>query len=92
MTIPATGLAHAFDAQWTDLARSRMIQPAYARDQTGTRHGVIHEARGQHLSRSVVIDHVLAEYLPRALHDAAVQLTLDNVVIDDDSAVIDGAV
>ena len=44
------------------------------------------------MSGFAVIDDLFAEYLARALHHAAVQLSFDNGVIDDDAAVINGAV
>ena len=52
------------------------------------RHEVIHEGAGQELAGVRVVDDVLAEHLADALHQAAVQLALDQLVIDDVAAVV----
>ena len=54
----------------------------------GTRHLVIHERAGEKLARGRVVDRMLAHRLPDSLRDAAVQLALEQDVIDDAAAIV----
>lgn len=69
-----------------------MFLAAQFAQQAGARHYVIHEARTGRLSRFAVVDDLISEYLARALHHAAVQLAFYDGVVDNDTAIINGAV
>ena len=56
--------------------------PLMPRQQPGARHVVVHEAAGEQLPRVAIVNHFLAEHLPRPLRDAAVELALDDGMID----------
>src|SRR5579863_9111352 len=58
----------------------------------GARHEIIHEAAGQKLPCVVIVGNVLADDLAKTLHQAAVQLALDQLVIVDRAAVVGGDV
>ena len=50
---------------------------------TCARHEVIRKAAGQHLAALVVVDDLFTENLTDALNDAAVDLTFDDLMVDD---------
>ena len=50
---------------------------------------VVHERAGQELAGVAIVDAVLAQDLSDALHDTAMQLALDEGVVDDMPAVVD---
>ena len=56
------------------------------------RHAVIHEAAREQLPRFGVVVRVLAEDLPRALHDGAVRLAVQDQRIDGVAHVVHGSV
>ena len=58
----------------------------------GARHEIIHEAAGQELAGVGIVGDVLAEHLADALHQAAMQLALDQLVIVDVAAIVGGDV
>ena len=55
----------------------------------GARHAVIHETAGLQLAAGAIVDDMFVKHLPGALRDAAVHLAFDDVVINDDAAVVD---
>src|SRR5215831_10843178 len=63
-----------------DLERAQII---------GARHAVVHERRREELPRLPVVDDLLHQRLPRALRDAAVDLTLERQRIDHRADVVD---
>ncbi len=53
---------------------------------------VVHERAGEKLAGGLVVNGVLAHRLPDALRDAAVQLAVEQHVIDDPAAIVHGGV
>ena len=68
-----------------------MVGHGETADEARPRHGVVHEAAGEQLARSVV-DRLLGKDVARALRDAALHLAFDDLVIDDVADVVAGDV
>jgi hypothetical protein len=64
----------------------------YRRQVICTRHAVIHKRTGEQLAAGRVVDAVLSQRLADALHDATMDLALDDHRIQHDADVVDGGV
>jgi hypothetical protein len=71
-------LATPLDAERIVPARGALRSHRDRRQVIRPRHAVIHERAGEELTAHRVIDTVLAERLADALHDAAMDLALDD--------------
>src|SRR6516162_11536610 len=87
-----TDLAATLDADRIVRATGALRRYRYHRQVICTRHAVIHKRAGEQLSAGRIIDAVLAERLARALHDATMDLTLDDHRVQHDADVVDGGV
>ena len=87
-----TDLAATLDAERIVHATGALRRYRYHRQVICTRHAVIHKRAGEQLSACRIIDAVLAERLARALHDATMDLTLDDHRVQHDADIVDGSV
>src|SRR5688572_30962974 len=69
-----------------------MLEQLQAVHQPRPRHRIVHEAAGEELAARSVVHRQLAEHLARALRQAALHLSLDDLVIDDVARVVAGDV
>ena len=65
-----------------------MIQRFNWRQHTGARHRVVHEAAREQLAALAVVGAVFAEHLARTLGDAAMDLSVQQCVVEHGAAVI----
>src|SRR5271166_1353045 len=69
-----------------------MIDGVDGEKEVSARHDIIHEAAGKELTICFIVQAILAENLPGALHYSAVQLAVGENVIDDVSDIVDSGV
>ena len=69
--------------------RHRVVVQLDAGQDPGTRHGVVHERAGEELAVLRIVLDMLGEHLAKALDDAAVQLAVEQHVVEDAPAVVD---
>src|SRR5215470_6254588 len=82
-------LAYALGAQGIHLGRYLVRIHVEERHVVGARHGVVHERAGEELAGAGIVHEMLEEGLAEALHDAAVDLPLDEERVDHPSHVVD---
>src|SRR5882762_1614533 len=80
--------ARAFYAERIAGRRNRTVVEPDLGHAVGPRHFVIHERAVEKLARGRVVDRMLTHDLPDALRDAAVQLAVEQDVIDDPAAIV----
>src|SRR5207245_901098 len=83
------GLAHALDAERVARRRDRLVEQLHLPEHVRARHGVVHERAGEQLPARGLVDAVLDERLADTLQDAAVQLPLEQDMVDDAATVVD---
>src|SRR4051794_35300963 len=71
-------LTGTLDAERIALRRYFVALDLEERELVGARHAVIHERAAQALSAIGIVDHVLEQRLADPLHDAAMELALDD--------------
>ena len=84
---PAPLTPNGFDVDgtlWVEKAKTRNI--------AGARHGVVHERARQQLPAVRIVDRMLQQRLPDALHDAAMDLAFEQKRIDGAAEVVDDRV
>src|SRR5258706_4161199 len=86
------GFARAFYAERIARRRDRAVVQPNIGDTVRAGYFVIHERAREKLARGRLVDRVLAHRLPDALRDAAVQLAVEQDVVDDAAAIIDRGV
>ena len=83
------GFADALDAERIGGRRHIEHGVAQRRHVVGARHGVVHERAGDELAVAVVVDDVLHQRLAEPCRERAVQLALDDHVVEHVAAIVD---